>query len=159
MRYLLLLLFMLSSVTGCSQPDPERFGTVTLPDGFVILAELARTPMEQARGLMFRKDLPLDQGMLFVYPEPAVRGIWMKNCFFALDLIWLSGDGKILYIEENAPPCDLPEQDCPSYTPFLMCQYILELKAGAVEAHGLAVGQQLLLNIDGKSIPPASSHP
>ncbi len=155
----MLLLFMFTSVAGCTEQDPERFGSVTLPDGFVVSVELARTPMAQARGLMFRKHLPLDQGMLFVYPEPAVRGIWMKNCFFALDLIWLSGDGKILHIEENVPPCDLPEEDCPSYTPFLLCHYVLELNAGAVKTHQLKTGQQLILTFDGKSIPPVSSRP
>ena len=147
-------------ITGCGlsgSPEPSRTGLVVLPDQYVVEVELALTPRQQARGLMYRRELPMGKGMLFVYPDDDLRAIWMKNCFIALDLLWLSAEGRILHVEERVPPCDLPGDECPSYIPLQLSRYVLELPAGSVERHGLKPNDQLQLMFDGKSIPPASS--
>ena len=144
---------LLGSVSAlAARPIPET-GFVRLPDGAV---ELARTVSQQIRGLMFRKVLPDSGGMLFVYDKPGIHAIWMKNCFLSLDLIWLDRDGVILYIEHNAPPCQVPDDDCPTYAPMQLASYVLEVKGGVAKRHGLKIGDRLVLTVPRGSAPPAS---
>ncbi len=108
---------------------------VVLPSGRVINAELARTPAERARGLMFRRSMPSDAGMLIVFPTPGRHAIWMKNCRFPLDIVWLDARGRVVSIVENAPPCG--SSVCTIYWPSGLAQYVLELVAGQSKTHGL----------------------
>ena len=84
--------------------------TITGPGGsHVFQAELARTPAEQERGLMYRTDLKPDGGMLFApYPAtggpPRVATFWMKNTPTPLDIIYIRADGTIAHIAENTLP-------------------------------------------------------
>ena len=117
---------------------------VTLPDGAAVEAELAVTPDEQGRGLMFREYLPNDKGMLFVGSEPRQRGFWMYQCLIPLDIVWLDGNREIVEIERNVPPCK--ENDsrlCPSYGGSVDSVYVLELAAGQAAAHGLQPGGRI----------------
>lgn len=68
--------------------------------------EIAATRAEQARGLMFRKSLAPDRGMLFVYRRPQPAAYWMKNTLIPLDIIFIQPDGRILSIARNARPHD-----------------------------------------------------
>lgn len=69
--------------------------------------EIARTPDEQAKGLMFRKELPANGGMLFPFDPPQVASFWMKNTVISLDLLFIRPDGTIAYIAANAEPYSL----------------------------------------------------
>lgn len=70
--------------------------------------EVALTPKEQARGLMFRESMGDDEGMLFYFGgDEAERGFWMKNTLIPLDIIFIKADGVIHHIHENAIPHDL----------------------------------------------------
>lgn len=77
--------------------------------------ELATTDQAKQKGLMYRKDLDDDKGMLFVFEKMAWYSFWMKNTYIALDLIWLDENKRIVHIVNNAKPClvDL----CVSYHP------------------------------------------
>lgn len=66
--------------------------------------ELALTPEEQARGLMFRTELAPDAGMLFIFPEPRRASFWMQNTLIPLDMIFVRQNGRIANIIENAEP-------------------------------------------------------
>lgn len=66
--------------------------------------EVARTPAEQATGLMNRTSLPADGGMLFPFPKPKFASFWMKNTFIPLDIIFIRADGSIDRIAENTIP-------------------------------------------------------
>lgn len=66
--------------------------------------EVARTPEEQARGLMHRTSLAADRGMLFPFPKPKFASFWMKNTFIPLDIIFIRSDGSIDRIAENTIP-------------------------------------------------------
>jgi len=69
--------------------------------------ELALTPQEQAKGLMYRTELADDSGMLFVFQGEAPRSFWMKNTLIPLDMIFIKRNGEILNIHQNAIPHDL----------------------------------------------------
>ena len=117
---------------------------VTLPNGALIQAELAISPEEQARGLMFRAELAPDRGMLFVGGRSAPRSFWMFQCLIPLDLIWMDGSHRIVEIVRAAPPCGSTDPaDCPSYGGNANSVYVLELAAGQVDAHGLRLGDRL----------------
>ncbi len=117
---------------------------VTLPNGAVIEAELAITPEEQARGLMFRAELAAGRGMLFVGSRSAPRSFWMYQCLIPLDLIWMDGAHRIVEIVRSAPPCSATAAaDCPSYGGTTNSVYVLELAAGQAEEQGLRLGDRL----------------
>lgn len=66
--------------------------------------EVARTPQEQARGLMFRTEMGPNEGMLFPYDSPRGLSFWMKNTVLSLDLIFIGEDGRIINIAKRATP-------------------------------------------------------
>ncbi|OGZ26840.1 MAG: hypothetical protein A2365_01425 [Candidatus Nealsonbacteria bacterium RIFOXYB1_FULL_40_15] len=98
--------------------------------------EVAKTQEEKARGLMFREKLEKGKAMLFPYEEGGIYSFWMKNMNFPLDIIWINKDKKIVYIEENVPPCKTKE--CPNYRH--EGKYILEINAGLSEEYGIRTG-------------------
>ena len=110
------------------------------PD-FVIHAELAQNPFARTRGLMFRKSLPADSGMLFVFPNEAIQSFWMKNTKIPLDLIFISVDDKIVDIKNNFLPCTV--DSCPVYQSVAPAKYVLEINAGEVEKEGINIGMSI----------------
>ncbi len=105
------------------------------------IVELALTPSEWEKGLMFRKQIPDDYGMLFVFREEGYQWFWMKNTFVPLDIIWINREKKIVYIAENCKPC--LEEPCPSYGEEIPVLYVLELKAGSVKKYGIKKGDRV----------------
>lgn len=106
-------------------------------------AEVARTQQDRRHGLMFRQELPRDQGMLFVQPPgPAV--FWMKNTAISLDLLYFDANGQLLQIVADVPPCTTP--NCPLYpSQTKNVRYILEINAGEAARRGIQVGDSLQL--------------
>lgn len=128
-------------ISVLAKPSSHKFVKVYFPDGNSVTAELAVTLAERARGLMFRKKLDLDQGMLFIFDEEDIYSFWMKNMIIQIDILWLDGERRIVHIEHSVPPCQ--EEPCPSYTPKIPAMYVLELKAGSVEQRGLKLFDRL----------------
>ncbi len=105
--------------------------------------EMAKTPQERERGLMFRRELPANQGMLFVQP-PGPAMFWMKNTFIPLDLLYFDEEGQLAQIEADVPPCATPT--CPVYhSDTAMVRYILEINAGEAARRGIRLGDRLRL--------------
>lgn len=100
--------------------------------------ELAQSPAERAQGLMFRKELAMNRGMLFVFENEAQHSFWMKNTFIPLDIIWLAQGGEVVFIKENAQPCG--DDPCLSITADRKAKYVLELNGGVVQGIGLQTG-------------------
>ena len=100
--------------------------------------EMAVTPEEQARGLMFRRELPEGQGMLFDFQREQPATFWMKNTYVSLDMIFIRADGRILRIAENTVP--LSEALVPSGGPV---RAVLEVVAGTARKLGIAPGDQV----------------
>ena len=128
--------------SGTSSGPPGA--PIGLPDGTTIHVELATTPEQVSRGLMFRTQLAADRGMLFVFPDLQLRAFYMYQTLIPLDIIWIDAGRRIVYISKDTPPCPSrnPSQ-CPTYGAGPPSQYVLELAAGQAMAHGLKVGDSL----------------
>lgn len=97
--------------------------------------ELALTDQARARGLMFRTELAPDKGMLFVFPNSALRSFWMRNTLIPLDIIFIQQNGRIANIVANAEPkTDTPRQSKGRAVA------VLELAGGRAAALGIGPG-------------------
>jgi uncharacterized protein len=120
-------------------PAPTPAGPqVLLPSGSRYRVELARTPEEQAQGLMFREALPDKSGMLFLFPEDAVHKFWMKNTMIPLDIVWMDAQGKVLFVSAQTPPCRA--DPCPNYGPDIAAKTVLEIAGGMAKREKVDVG-------------------
>jgi hypothetical protein len=108
--------------------------------------ELAITKEEKILGLMFRKSLGRNKGMLFVFNEEGIYPFWMKNTLIPLDIIWISSNNEVVFISENTQPCK--EDSCFSITPTQKAKYVLEINAGVSKEIGLKIGDKLEININ-----------
>src|SRR6266699_776682 len=104
----------------------------------VFAVEMAVTPEEQAKGLMFRRELPEGQGMLFDFRHEQPTSFWMKNTYVPLDMIFIRADGRIARIAENTVP--LSEALVPSGWPV---RAVLEVNAGMARKLGIAPGDRV----------------
>ena len=114
---------------------------VVMPSEAVYRIEIARTPEEQAQGLMFRESLPDNTGMLFPFPDKGVHRFWMKNTMIPLDMIWMDPDGKVLFVSADTPPCRA--DPCPSYGPETPAASVLEIAGGKAAKEKIGVGTVL----------------
>ncbi len=109
--------------------------------------ELAVTPSQQSKGLMYRTEMVEDSGMLFVFNTVKPLSFWMKNTLIPLDMLFLAEDGTILHIHPNAIPGDTT--GVPSKFP---SKAVLELGGGIADKMGIKVGdviQQRFLSNSG----------
>jgi uncharacterized membrane protein (UPF0127 family) len=111
---------------------------LTLPSGSVLRAEVMVSDEDRAMGLMFRPSLPLDRGMLFVFETADFHGIWMKNCRFPIDILWLDEERRVVHVAESVPPCKA--EPCPVYQPMRRAAYVVELNAGEARREKAVVG-------------------
>ena len=102
-----------------------------------INAEIADNPLKQMKGLMFRKFLPEDDGMIFIFSKEDYYGFWMMNTSIHLDIIWINSDMEIVHIEKNVQPCGIL---CPVYKSKEKARYVLEVNAGFVEKNKVEAG-------------------
>jgi hypothetical protein len=116
---------------GTSQQEIARF-----------TVEVAETPETQTRGLMERPALAPNAGMLFLFPDVAPRAFWMMNTLIRLDMLFIDADGRIINIQDNAPPCE-PPRHCPTYHATAPAKYVLEIAGGRAHALGIRAGDQL----------------
>lgn len=103
-----------------------------------IQIELSDTPEEQEQGLMFRKTMPADTGMLFTFPNEEPRSFWMANTYLSLDIIYVNAKKEIVSIAKNATP--LSEKSLPSEAP---AQYVIEVPAGYTDTYSIEAGQKV----------------
>ena len=143
----LLALLLLGACTGgrgapAASPTPPSSGPrVVLPSGAVFALEVARSPEQITQGLMFRESLAPASGMVFVFDAPEPRSFWMKNCHFALDMVFTLRDGSVVDVLENVPPC--AADPCPTYPSRAPADTVVELTAGEAKRHGVVPGARL----------------
>lgn len=100
--------------------------------------EVADDAQERAQGLMFREEMPLSEGMFFVYDSPRRPSFWMKNTLIPLDMIFADATGTVTRIEANAIPGDLSPRDGGPGV-----QFVLEINGGLAAKLGIAPGAVL----------------
>jgi hypothetical protein len=100
--------------------------------------EMAVTEAEREKGLMFRKELPEGNGMLFDFHREQEVGFWMQNTYIPLDIIFIRGDGRILRIAENTEP--LSTRIIPSNGPV---RAVLEVIGGTSRKFGIEPGDRV----------------
>jgi uncharacterized protein len=115
-------------------------GYAVLPNGTKLELEVARTPQQQAMGLMYRPPLPDNRGMLFKFSSPQPVNFWMKNVPVPLDMLFLH-KGIVKYIAASVPPC--VDEPCPTYGPNTLIDQVIELRAGRAAELGLKVGNSI----------------
>jgi hypothetical protein len=104
----------------------------------IFAVEIANTEAQREKGLMYRKNLPDGQGMLFDFKREQDVSFWMQNTYIPLDMIFIRGDGSILRIVENAEP--LSTRTIPSGGPVLA---VLEVIGGTARKLGIAPGDRV----------------
>ncbi len=130
----ILFLFSLLMAAAC-RADPRVVIAMRSGKEAAFEVEVADTPAKRELGLMYRRDLPADHGMLFIFPEESVLTFWMKNTPIPLDMIFIGSDLKIVGIVPRAAPFTLSARSVnrPS-------RYVLELNGGAAQERGIEVG-------------------
>ncbi|WP_299019337.1 DUF192 domain-containing protein [uncultured Tepidimonas sp.] len=128
-----------SSAPPASEGQPQtNLPRVTLRAGLhLIHAQVAATPEQRAIGLMWRRELPANEGMLFVFERPAVQCFWMKNTYVPLTAAFIADDGRIVNLVDMRP---LDETSHCSREPV---RYVLEMTQGWFAQRGIASGFRL----------------
>jgi uncharacterized membrane protein (UPF0127 family) len=133
-----LALAVLGSPGALSAVELEPLEIVSKSGVHTFGVEMAATPEEQAKGLMYRRELPEGQGMLFDFHREQPAAFWMKNTYIPLDMIFIRGDGRILRIAEHTVP--LSEALVRSGGPV---RAVLEVVAGTAQKLGIAPGDRV----------------
>jgi uncharacterized protein len=102
-----------------------------------LTVEIAATPQEMARGLMFREHMPETHGMVFIWPGDQVVAMWMKNTLIPLSVAFIDRDFRVLNIADMEPRS---LRTHPSHGP---ARYALEVNQGWFSRHGVEVGTRL----------------
>lgn len=142
-----LLLWAKEPLEMGSKDKTETALVQTLPIGATVRVgtktielEVAKTPKQQEIGLMNRRSLAANRGMIFLFSPPRVALFWMKNTLIPLDMIFLSNN-KIVAIYSNVPPCT--QNPCPTYGPLVEIDRVIELQGGIAKTLGLEKGDSL----------------
>lgn len=145
-RRALLLLFgamAASSLVLSAEAQLQRFATSALtivsatgPHRFTV--EVAETPAQMEQGLMFRRSMAPDAGMLFDYKTPTVATMWMRNTLIPLDMLFVDAQGRIVNIRERAVP-----QSLDVISAAAPVRAVIELNGGTVARLGIAPGDQV----------------
>jgi uncharacterized membrane protein (UPF0127 family) len=128
-----------------AQGGLEKLEIVTSSGTHKFSVEVMRSEAQRERGLMFRRYLPQDRGMLFDFGVERPVMMWMKNTYLPLDMIFIARAGKVIGLAENAKP--LSEKIIPSGAP---AYGVLELNAGTAARIGLKIGDSVRHPIFGK---------
>ena len=141
---------LLAACAGADGAPSPATVTLTVEDAegravATLTAELAATPAERQRGLMFRQSLGEDEAMLFVYPAEAWGAFWMKDTPIPLTIAFLAADGRVLEMIDGRPFDETRLQPDAPY------RHVLEVNAGWFARRGLAEGARVVLPPD---LPP-----
>ena len=119
-------------VTSAAGQATFKRGVLTITQGrtrTVLQVEVADTPVSRAQGLMNRKHLADDAGMLFIFEASGRGAFWMKNTKIPLDILYFDADARFVSGQFNVPTCAGGDR-CPSYPSDSPAKYVLELNAG-----------------------------
>lgn len=98
---------------------------------------MATAPLRR-RGLMHRRTMPADAGMLFVFQEPGVQSFWMRDTYLRLDMIFIGADQTVVGLVENAAPLTDEDRAIDAES-----QYVLEVHGGFARRHRISTGTRV----------------
>jgi uncharacterized membrane protein (UPF0127 family) len=144
LRRLALASALLAGALACRSGGPVAVIHTQTSGPVEVTLELARTPEEQQRGLMYRTSLADGHGMLFLFDHDTDHRFWMKNTLIPLDMIFIARDGdaagRIVGIRAEATPQSLAQVGVGKPS-----RWVLEVPGGWAEAHGVAPGDRVEL--------------
>jgi len=143
MRKIFLILFLMILV-GCSNQISESFVVVDNGEKIEIIVEVADTLEKRQKGLMNRKFLKDNEGMLFIFENNGYYGFWMKNMLIPLDIMFISENLEIKEIK-HAEPCF--NEPCKMYKPSEAIKYVLEVNRGFTVRNNVDIGDGIELNL------------
>jgi uncharacterized membrane protein (UPF0127 family) len=142
-----MVLVLLLSVISCSNGSVQlptvqvqfkhRDGTVTPP----FSVEVAATEAQRRKGLMYRREMAEDHGMLFLFTEEEVQSFWMKNTILSLDMVFVSKDWEIVGILDRVPP----QNEAPRKVDGVS-QFVIEFGGGVMKKFGVEAGDKVLVD-------------
>ena len=130
--------FLILVPSAWSQAERETLAINTASGVHTFRVEIADEPTERARGLMFRRDMAEDEGMLFDFRVDAPASFWMRNTYISLDMLFIEADGTIESIAKRTTP--LSENAVRSEGPV---RFVLEINGGLSDALGVAPGDRV----------------
>lgn len=137
-RVLAALSISLAVPLAAAQEAPQQLAAEKLTAGMhVLMVQVARTPEQRTIGLMFRKAMPTNDGMLFIFDEASEQCFWMRNTLLPLSIAFVTDDGAIANIDDMAP--QTLDQHC-SAKPV---RYVLEMNQGWFAKRGIKPGTKL----------------
>jgi uncharacterized membrane protein (UPF0127 family) len=126
------------SYQAAQAQDTDSLTIISGDDRHVFSVELANTPESRARGLMYRRSMPDDHGMLFDFGRVDMVSMWMRNTYIPLDMLFVRADGSIARIARDTEP--LSERPISSGEPVLS---VFEINAGISDRLGIAAGDRI----------------
>ena len=111
--------------------------------GQIIDLEVAKTPEQMEKGLMYRRSLAKNRGMLFVLQYPLIPRFWMKNTLIPLDMIFLK-QGRVQAILTDVPPC--LKDPCTVYSPKVIVDKVIEISAGQAKTLAIKKGDPVYIH-------------
>jgi uncharacterized membrane protein (UPF0127 family) len=138
-RVLITLLFSGLALAALAQDTPQTtLPRIKLQAGmYQIDTQVAQTPDQRSIGLMFRKEMPQHEGMLFVFEQPATQCFWMKNTLLPLTAAFVADDGTIVNLADMKP------QTTDSHCSEKPVRFVLEMNQGWFAKKGLKAGSRL----------------
>lgn len=139
LRPLLSILLVTLVGSALAQEKPQLdLPRVKLSAGMHLIdAQVARSPEQRQIGLMFRREMPTQEGMLFVFEQPGTQCFWMKNTLLPLTAAFVADDGRVVNLAKMQP------QTTDSHCSAEPVRYVLEMNQGWFEKRGLKAGTQL----------------
>ncbi len=111
--------------------------------GQIIDLEVAKTPEQMEKGLMFRRNLPNNRGMLFIFQYSMIPRFWMKNTLIPLDMVFLLKN-KVQTVLAKVPPCT--NDPCKTYSPGLLVDRVIEMPAGRAKDLAIKKGDLVYIH-------------
>jgi uncharacterized membrane protein (UPF0127 family) len=133
----ILVAVIVTLLAGCPSRSPAGMAIIKVDiEGHPLKAEVAATTEQRTRGLMYRRELGRNAGMLFAYENPSALSFWMKNTFIPLSIAFIADDGSIVHITDMAPQTLAPHR---SPKPV---RYALEVNRGWFEDRNISAGDR-----------------
>jgi len=131
------LAMVLACTLASAQDAPQQLPAIRLSTGMHVLqVQLAQTPEQQQIGLMFRKTMGTNEGMLFVFDEPRQQCFWMKNTLLPLSVAFIADDGSVVNLDNMKP------QTLDSHCSTRPVRFVLEMNVGWFDKRGIKAGSK-----------------